>query len=224
MSFRLWQNYPIIHDNRRRKSALLSNPPLTNALQHPQSFTQKHLYLFDKPRRRLATPQLASLIGISSPEIFNAFPRRTGPNGLTVHDAIVTGFEGIYTYRKPTPEQSARVNDLLEVLGPTAWSDDPSPARTLQFANKVFADLTPGEQSLILLLRALAPKPKLLILDEAFSGMDDMMIKAATSYLREKLSDDQSVIWVSHWQGEAPWDAADAVRLFSLEQGQGKIY
>ncbi|KAK7442066.1 hypothetical protein VKT23_016342 [Stygiomarasmius scandens] len=44
---------------------------------HPQSYTQlTHLHLFSKPRSHIPTPQLRSMIGVLSPEIFDAFPRR----------------------------------------------------------------------------------------------------------------------------------------------------
>lgn len=185
--------------------------------QHPQSYTQDHLHLFGVPRKRIATPEIARRIGISSPEIFNAFPRRSGSQGLTVQDAIATGFDGIFTYRKPTIEQVSRVQSLLEDLGPAAWSENHSPSITAEFAARLFTDLTPGEQSLIILLRALVTEPKLLILDEAFSGMDDRMIEIVTKYLRERLGEKQSVVWISHWEGEAPWGANDDVLEYTLQ-------
>ena len=58
---------------------------------HPQSYTQKHLHLFSKPRSRTPTPQLHSLIGVLSPELFDAFPRRPG---VTAWEAVGTGFDG----------------------------------------------------------------------------------------------------------------------------------
>jgi len=167
------------------------------------------------PRRRMATPAIARRIGISSPELFNAFPRRSGAEGLTVRDAIATGFEGIFTYRKPTPQQATRVDELLNELGPTAWSSTPGPAATAEFGKRKFADLTPGEQSLVLLLRAVVNEPDLLILDEVFSGMDDRMVVTMKKYLRG-LNGKLSIIWVSHWESEAPWGVEDGVRNFSL--------
>jgi ABC-type molybdenum transport system ATPase subunit/photorepair protein PhrA len=136
-----------------------------------------------------------------------------------VRDAIATGFDGIFTYRKPTPEQAARAESLLEDLGPAAWSDNHGPSVTAEFGRRLFAELTPGEQSLVILLRALVTEPQLLILDEAFSGMDERMVDAVTRYLREHVGDRQSVVWISHWDGEAPWSAQDGVLTYTL-QGQ----
>jgi ABC-type molybdenum transport system ATPase subunit/photorepair protein PhrA len=134
-----------------------------------------------------------------------------------VRDAIATGFDGIFTYRKPTPAQAARVESLLEDLGPATWSNGHGPAIVADFAARSFADLTPGEQSLVILLRALGTEPKLLILDEAFSGMDERMVDAVTKYLRERIGEKQSVVWISHWDAEAPWGIQDGVLTYTLQ-------
>jgi len=191
-------------------------------IQHPQSYTQAHLHLFGVPRKRLATPEIARRIGISSPELFNAFPRRTGPQGLTVRDTIGTGFDGIFTYRKPTAEQNAKIDALLDDLGPVRWSENPRPSVTADFGNKLFGNLTAGEQSLIILLRVLVTQPQLLILDEAFSGMDESMVEVVSKYLRERLRPTQSVVWVSHWDAEAPWSESDGILKYTLDKGQGR--
>ena len=165
----------------------------------------------------MATAEIARRIGISSPEIFNAFPRCSGSQGLTVRDAIATGFDGVFTYRKPTPEQATRVESLLECLGPMAWSENRDPSITARFGGRLFADLTPGEQSLVILLRALVTNPKLLILDEAFSGMDKRMADVVTRYLRQHIGEKQSIVWISHWDAEAPWGVKDGVQIYTLE-------
>ncbi|KAJ7152866.1 P-loop containing nucleoside triphosphate hydrolase protein [Mycena filopes] len=73
---------------------------------HPQSYTQlnpprnesesasppRHLRLFGLPRARLPTPVLQARIGLLTPELFDAFPRRHP--GLSVWDVLGTGFEG----------------------------------------------------------------------------------------------------------------------------------
>lgn len=174
--------------------------------------------LFSKPRRQLATPVLARLIGISSPEIYNAFPRKMGSSGLTVFEAIGTGFEGVFTFRRLTDEQERRVQDLLNELGPgpDKWLSNNA---TTPFASRPFAALTPGEQSFVLLLRALVNTPPLLILDEALSGMDDAMSRTVSQYLRERISSNQAVIWVSHWESENPWYGMDVIKRFRLGEG-----
>lgn len=172
---------------------------------HPQSYIQKHLTLFGKPRRALATSQIQQKIGIVSPEIFNAFPRRLGHDALSVRDAIATGFESTYSYRRCTPEQDARIDELLTAFerGPGSGFDSLQP----------FASLVMGDQSLVLLLRALVNSPPLLILDEVFAGMDDAIVRTAKRFLRERLGPKQSVIFVTHWEEELPWSGSEIQRI-----------
>ena len=177
--------------------------------------------LFDLPRRRQATATIQRLIGSVSPEIYNAFPRRLGPSALSVRDAIATGFDSTYSYRPRTPEMDARIDELLDQLGPSQWS--PESSNRTDFDEQPFALLSPGEQSLVLLLRALVNKPPLLILDEVFSGMDSRMIAVAKRYLRESLDERQAVIFVSHWQDEVPWDD-NVTQKLRLEKGEAKVH
>lgn len=133
-----------------------------------------------------------------------------GDGGLTVFDAIGTGFEGVFTFRRLSDQQKRKIYDLLEELGPgpNTWTSTSSGNTTTgasTFASRLFATLTPGEQSLVLLLRAIINEPQLLILDEAFSGMDSDMTRTVSKYLRERLSPRQAVVWVSHWEDECPW-------------------
>ncbi|KAF8342719.1 P-loop containing nucleoside triphosphate hydrolase protein [Cantharellus anzutake] len=164
---------------------------------HPQSYTQKNLVLFGKPRRQLALSQIHSRIGICSPEIFNAFPRRSGPEGLTVRDAIGTGFESIFSFRPRTPEQERRIDEVLQKFK-GALSNDFD-------ADVHFGSLSHGEQSFVLFLRAIINEPPLLILDEVFSGMPGEMITVTKEFLRTGLKHEQSVVFVSHWDEELPW-------------------
>ncbi|GAA5923173.1 uncharacterized protein JCM15063_003561 [Sporobolomyces koalae] len=177
---------------------------------HPRSFTQE-VTLFDKPRYRQATATIQQNIGHVSPEIFNAFPRRHGEQGLTVYDAIVTGFESIYSYRKATAEQAEAIDTLLERFQ--------HPLLTPSFLSRLFASLTPGEQALVLLLRALVKRPRLLVLDEPFQGMDEPTIRAAQHYLAHELDPDQAVILISHFEEEIP-DVFN--RRIELEAGKVK--
>src|ERR1700691_2661546 len=137
---------------------------------HPQSYTQippkSQLTLFGRSRSRMPTPQLRSLIGVVSPELFNAFPRRSG---MTVWDAVGTGFDGgfvplgannvgIGLECELTDEETRwridRVWEVLRRLGPTTWvqpgfdgQDVCSPknlgdARPEAFAARLFVDLS----------------------------------------------------------------------------------
>jgi len=178
---------------------------------HPQSYVQKHLELFGKPRKRLATAQLQQRIGHVSPELYNAFPRRQP--GLSVREAIATGFESTFSYRPRTQAMDERIDELLAELGPAAWGKGATVKTQMKWDEQPFASLTPGEQSVALLLRALVNRPSLLILDEVFAGMDDKMVEVAKTYLRDRLDGKQAVVFVTHWEEEVPWDAVQRIML-----------
>jgi ABC-type molybdenum transport system ATPase subunit/photorepair protein PhrA len=148
------------------------------------------------------------LTGHTSPELNNSFPRRHGPQGLTARESIVTGFENVFTYRRPTEEQSRRADELIEAFGHHGGAD---------FADRLFAELTIAEQALVLLLRAFVKRPKLLVLDEPFAGMDAEMVQKAKQFIDTALGDDQALVMISHYEDELP-DSVD--RVLKLEAGK----
>ncbi|OCH89415.1 P-loop containing nucleoside triphosphate hydrolase protein [Obba rivulosa] len=210
--------------------------------EHPQSYSQsRRLSLFGRPRSQWPTPQLNARIGRVSPEIHNAFPRRYA---MTVWDAIGTGFEGGFVPRgrrrvgffdgvdlqeggELEQWRVSRMHDVLAALGPRAWrgyisKDAAITDEDLAFAKRAFVDLSPGEQSIVLLMRALVGQPPLVLLDEAWAGMDDGMVQAARRYLSgEGLTESQACVVVSHWEDEVPWNREDGVRRFLLRDGEG---
>jgi len=121
--------------------------------------------------------------------------------------------------------------EVLEYLGPASWKhttlkpENPIslPSETTRaFASLGFSSISPGEQRLVLLMRALVGRPPLVLLDEPWSGMDDTMIAASRRYLRGEthaqdsgVNDTQAVVVVTHWEDEVPW-AGNEVRLFDL--------
>ncbi|KAL0573153.1 hypothetical protein V5O48_008807 [Marasmius crinis-equi] len=209
--------------------------------------TERHLRLFSHPRRGIPTPHLqsGSLIGVLSPEIFDAFPRRAN---MKVWDVISTGFDGGYVPRGTVgvglgvtgepkrygpaeirefveggPEERwrlERMQHVLEALGPRSWGRHDQDQE--DFTKRNFVDLSVGEQRMVLLMRALVARPKLVLLDEVWSGMDEGMVEAARRYLRgDGIGRDQAAVVITHWEGEVPWGDADGVKRFRLSQGQG---
>jgi ABC-type molybdenum transport system ATPase subunit/photorepair protein PhrA len=82
-------------------------------------------------------------------------------------------------------------------------------------------DLSAGEQSMVLLMRALVGRPKLVLLDEVWSGMDEFMIAAARAYLRNGgVDEDQAVVVISHWEDEVPWGVQDGIKRFQLHENR----
>lgn len=127
----------------------------------------------------------------------------------------MTGFESIYSYRSPTPSQHTAITSLISTFN--------HPLLTPDFLSRLFASLTPGEQSLILLLRALVKNPRLLILDEPFQGMDQETIRIVKRYLEQDRDASeggkQSVVLISHFEEEVP---EGFERRLELENGRIK--
>lgn len=126
-----------------------------------------------------------------------------------------------------------RVREVLAALGPRAWaasSEDGDEGRRhaladvdTAFARRAFVELSPGEQSVVLLMRALVGRPQLVLLDEVWAGMDDRMVRAARRYLREGgVGHDQAVVVVSHWEEEVPWTPQEGLYRFRLQDGVGR--
>ena len=163
---------------------------------HPQSYTQRapsSLTLFERPRSKWATVQLRKEIGIAGMDVLNAWPRG---RKMSVRDVIGTGFDGGFVPMGrmkvgsdlDTTEEQYRVKRVWEVLNDW-WRHSRQESQVREFSQKIFAELPVGEQAVVILLRAVVGKPKLVLLDEAWSGMDRGTVSAVHEYLR-------SGVWV----------------------------
>jgi ABC-type molybdenum transport system ATPase subunit/photorepair protein PhrA len=214
---------------------------------HPLSHAQRGgLRLFGRPRGAWDAPALRARVGQVGPELADALPRA---RGRSVWDVVGTGWEGAFVPLGNggvgdvgRAERGARVQRMWEVLtalGPAAWGayrepppqhtraappGTPPDARTLAFATTDYADLAPGERSLTLLARALVGRPPLLLLDEAWAGMDGAQVAAARAFLRSArgVGDGQAVVVVSHWEEEVPWGPGEVKRI-TMEGGRAVV-
>ena len=81
-------------------------------------------------------------------------------------------------------------------------------------------ELSGGEQQRVALARAMAPKPRLLLMDEAFSNLDVELRHALLAEVRSILKHEQmSAILVTHDQNEA-FEIADKIGVMN----EGKIH
>ena len=104
-------------------------------------------------------------------------------------------------------DKKARVAEMLELVGLT------------EHANKRPSELSGGQQQRVALARALAPKPKLLLLDEPFSNLDVVLRESLAMSVRDILKrTNTTAILVTHDQNEA-FALADKVGVMH----QGKL-
>ncbi|HEU5277723.1 MAG TPA: TOBE-like domain-containing protein [Gaiellaceae bacterium] len=119
---------------------------------------------------------------------------------MTVRDNIAFG---LTVRKRPKAEIRARVDDLLRLVQLEA------------FGHRYPAQLSGGQRQRMALARALAPKPKVLLLDEPFGALDARVRAELREWLR-RLHDEVHVttVFVTHDQEEA-MDVADQVAVMN---------
>lgn len=104
----------------------------------------------------------------------------------------VAGNIGFGLHRLSSNAARQRVDAMLALVGLT------------QFADKRPQHLSGGQQQRVALARALAPRPQLLLLDEAFSGLDAELREKLALEVREILREEGiTALVVTHDQHEA---------------------
>lgn len=113
---------------------------------------------------------------------------------------------GLSVRGAPAAEQAERVQTLLDVMGLRGLGD------------RLPSQLSGGQRQRVALARALAPRPKLLLLDEPFGAVDAKVREELRRWLR-KLHDEvhTTSIFVTHDQEEA---FAIADRVLIISQGR----
>ena len=115
---------------------------------------------------------------------------------LTVGDNIAFGLTGW-----SDTSQRKRIVELLDLIG------------LIGLGQRYPHELSGGQQQRVALARAMAPKPKLLLLDEPFSGLDTELRGRLASEVRTILkSDGICSLLVTHDQREA-FDFADRIAV-----------
>src|SRR6266700_7640239 len=107
---------------------------------------------------------------------------------------------GLSVRREPRPTQRARVDELLELVG------------LAPFADRYPDQLSGGQRQRVALARALAPRPKVLLLDEPFGALD-ARVRQELRRWRDELHRELGVtsLLVTHDQEEAPELANEVV-------------
>lgn len=117
---------------------------------------------------------------------------------LTVGDNIAFGLNKL-----SSQDKQKRIDELLELIGLTGYK------------KHYPYELSGGQQQRIALARALAPRPKLILLDEPFSNLDVDLRTNLSKEVRKLLKQEQvSAILVTHDQHEA-FAIADKVGMMA---------
>ena len=126
--------------------------------------------------------------------------------GLRPHSVTRRGIARTFQVVKPFPRLSVRENVTL-----AAFAHEPSRRRAEAQASQILervalanrldspaADLTLGEQKRLEVARALATRPKLLLLDEPMGGLNPREVDAACALVRQIRDGGVTVVLVEH--------------------------
>jgi len=126
--------------------------------------------------------------------------------GLRPHAVTRRGVARTFQVVKPFPKLSVKENVTLAAFGHEA-SRRRAEAQAVATLERVglgdrmdgpAADLTLGEQKRLEIARALATKPKLLLLDEPMGGLNPREVDAACELVRQIRADGVTVVLVEH--------------------------
>lgn len=171
--------------NGSGKSLLLSMICADN----PQGYSN-NITLFDRRRGSGESIwEIKDAIGYVCPEMQLYFKSHD-----TVSEIIVQGMRNsLNRYKKSTEEEKAIAEgwmDLLEIR---------------QLTDRKFYELSSGEQRIVLLARAFAKQPELLVLDEPLHGLDHRhkeIVKGLISKMVKTCG--TTLIFVSHYDSDLP--------------------
>ena len=108
---------------------------------------------------------------------------------MTVYQNIAFGLENL-KWKKPEIKQ--RVQEMLAML------------KIEQFEKRYPSELSGGQQQRVAIARTLAPKPKVLFMDEPLSNLDaKLRLEMRTELKRLHLDTDSTFVYVTHDQLEA---------------------
>lgn len=184
--------------NGAGKSTLLS----LILADHPQAYVNE-IRLFGRQRGSGESIwEIKKKIGWVSPELQIYYSQEA-----QALDVVGSGyFHSIGLYQSCSPEQRTISLDWMKALGIAALAEHP------------FANLSTGQQRLVLLARALVREPPLLILDEPCQGLDEPNRRAFVDIIdRLCARAPLTLIYVTHDAGELP--AAITHRLH-LDRGE----
>lgn len=179
--------------NGSGKSLLLSMICADN----PQGYAND-ITLFDRKRGSGESIwEIKDAIGYVCPEMQLYFKSND-----SVREIIIQGMRNSLTrYRKSSVEEQKTADSWMKALEINHVSD------------RKFSELSSGEQRIVMLARALAKQPELLVLDEPLHGLDlnhKMIVKKIISKLVEDNA--STLIFVTHCPSELP----ECVRLTKL--------
>jgi len=191
---RAGQNWTLVGPNGSGKSTLISLITADN----PQSYAND-LRLFGIRRGSGESIwEIKERIGWLSPELQYHYY-----GGVSCYEVVCSGlYDTVGLYREQSRREARAVRRWMGNLQVQAWADTP------------FAELSDGQQRLVLLARALVKEPPLLIFDEPCQGLDPVHRRRVLGFIDQVARQSHTtVIYVTHHSDEIPAAFGHELRL-----------
>ncbi|MCJ2166217.1 MULTISPECIES: ATP-binding cassette domain-containing protein [unclassified Pseudodesulfovibrio] len=148
------------------------------------------------------------LIGVVSPELQARYARELGWE-VTAEETVMSGFRGsVGMLDEPTGPEKLQAQKWLEIMDLKGMG-----TRRLRH-------MSYGQQRRVFLARAMAPRPKLLLLDEPLSGLDPVSRKQMAGVIQRLAEAGTPFIMVTH---HAEDRVAAINKVMVLEKGKQRF-
>ncbi len=135
--------------------------------------------------------------GLIAPHLQTDYPRQ-----FNVLDTVVSGLHSsIGLNFGATPAERRRARSALGALGME------------EFADRELAALSYGQVRRVLFARALVLRPRLLLLDEPFTGLNAPLRAELLAWLEQQVEDGVTVVMATHYRAEWPRNASHELKL-----------
>ena len=135
--------------------------------------------------------------GLVAPHLQTDYPR-----DLSVLDTVVSGLHSsIGLNFRATPGECRRARTALAAL------------HMESFADRTLAQMSYGQVRRILFARALVTRPRLLLLDEAFTGLNGPLRAELLAWVETQIDAGVTVVMATHYRSEWPRNASHELML-----------